>query len=311
MLAVTEKGLWLIRQALGTSRYYRPSPPVTLAGPQRKPDKAKWPKLTEARRERITGSAVAILRSGTFSKFEFEGPVLAGIRHSLCLEGWPFPAAEDAARLIVDRALSILGAVRPTWHQGQPDYGHEVIMERTRCVHCLGKLPERRPAFNGGQLQRFCSVSCRKAERNGRTVAEWQAQRASIKEQFAVFKTRECQHCREDFVSSESDQRYCSPACSHSARRKHALRECEACGKEFQPYSRIDGRGQLTATTTCSIQCAGKLKRKPLAVSTCPVCSTVFTQKRPNRQSTFCSPPCSVAGRKRKQSRFQCQEITS
>lgn len=85
-----------------------------------------------------------------------EGTMRAALRADLCLRGWQWRDANQAACDIVAHAHSLLGAERPSWYEGQPEYilAPGVLIERTRCRRCRKKLPEERPTF--------CSDICRR-----------------------------------------------------------------------------------------------------------------------------------------------------
>lgn len=57
-----------------------------------------------------------------------------------------------AAASIVAEAMLRIGAKRPTYQEGQPEYSHEgagAMIERTRCVRCHSPLPEGHTKFCG------------------------------------------------------------------------------------------------------------------------------------------------------------------
>jgi hypothetical protein len=58
---------------------------------------------------------------------------------------------------IVDAAFKRIGARRPSWQQGQPEWAQEGFspISRTRCVRCGTKLPEGH--------WKFCSQLCGQA----------------------------------------------------------------------------------------------------------------------------------------------------
>jgi hypothetical protein len=307
MLMITPETRRFLKLAGAFADPWRTKGKVSLAGPQIDRRKAKWPKLTEARQERITRSAVEILRSGRSSKFEFEGPALAGVRSALCLEGWPFAAAEHTARSVIDRALNILGAVRPTWHQGQTDYTYEGLIHRTRCIRCSGRLPDRLLQYSGGQMSSYCSEACRAAENHGRTRAEWQMQLAARADAYKTFKTIPCAHCDEDFVSGDHRMKYCSMACKVAASRFVKPRNCLACGTEFRPSSTLDGQ------KFCSRECNyANRPRKERETRSCAACSAIFTPQYPSSSTKACSSECASVLRRRgamSRSKFTCEEI--
>lgn len=92
-------------------------------------------------------------RDGTTpSKFYYEGMFIAELRASLCLIGWGWPVADQAARNVVAEALRQARAVRPSWAEGQhAATGLEV--KDSECRHCGTPLRARQVSF--------CSGSCR------------------------------------------------------------------------------------------------------------------------------------------------------
>lgn len=88
------------------------------------------------------------------SKFAYEGCFIAELRSSLCLAGWPWPVADQAARNVVAEALRLARASRPTWAEGQRAFvGVEV--KDSVCRQCGVGLRERQV--------HYCSNRCAKA----------------------------------------------------------------------------------------------------------------------------------------------------
>lgn len=90
--------------------------------------------------------------------FGLEGVIVAALRSDLCLRGWRWREAHDAAANIVNIAHSLLGAERPTWYEGQLEHviAAGLLIERTRCKRCHGALPEGR--------RKYCSTVCRSSD---------------------------------------------------------------------------------------------------------------------------------------------------
>jgi hypothetical protein len=98
-----------------------------------------------------------VLRTGLSSPFRYEAACRHGLRAQLCLNGWPWEAADQEAHRLVQSALDLLGARRPSYEQGQPDWTHQgvITVERTRCKRCGRPLPE--------DAWKWCSATCRSA----------------------------------------------------------------------------------------------------------------------------------------------------
>jgi mono/diheme cytochrome c family protein len=119
-------------------------------------------RLGQARFAAIRAELVAVIRlafaaGATGSLFGLEGPLCAAIRSDLCLQGWRWRDANDMAKLLLSEAFFVVGAERPSWAEGQPEWVISAgnLIERTRCANCHGPLPEERP--------KFCSDLCKNA----------------------------------------------------------------------------------------------------------------------------------------------------
>ncbi|WP_374292754.1 hypothetical protein [Paenirhodobacter enshiensis] len=100
---------------------------------------------------------LAFEAGATGSLWGLEGPLRAGIRSDLCLQGRTWETADLMTRDVLADAFRLAGArMRPTWNEGQPEWViHEgLLIERTRCARCHGPLPEGR--------KKFCSDLCAK-----------------------------------------------------------------------------------------------------------------------------------------------------
>lgn len=86
--------------------------------------------------------------------FALEGPLRHALRGTLCLQGWQWADADLAARHMIEAALVSLGATRPAWNEGQPEWTIEqgTLIARTRCARCHSPLPEGH--------YKFCSRTC-------------------------------------------------------------------------------------------------------------------------------------------------------
>lgn len=113
-------------------------------------------RINRDRQKAIRDKVAAIMRAVEPTPFAAEGPCRAGIRSALCLQGWRWPDADAAAAEIVAAALHIVGAKRPTWYQGQPEWTQPGALPvlRDRCKRCRGPIPEGR--------RMFCCFECKK-----------------------------------------------------------------------------------------------------------------------------------------------------
>lgn len=128
--------------------------------PETKKATARPRRINKDRRRHLVETVATILKSGESSPFAFEASCRHGLRSRLCLAGWGWQDADALAADIVAEALRRIGARRPTWEEGQPDYvqnGGGALIERTRCVRCHTPLPE-------GHFK-FCSRLCGQSHR--------------------------------------------------------------------------------------------------------------------------------------------------
>ena len=232
--------------------------------------------------ERLVENVTRILKTGESTKFEFEGPCRHGIRRHLVLRGWKWPDADNAAKQVVAKALSRIGAERPTWDEGQPEFAKNFRIERTWCAYhrCQNRIPEERIA--SGQAM-YCSDLCAQGAheqrkwRSGirRSMAEWLAECADKSAQMVRERTRPCEYeeCGKPFIADKPTSRFCSYVCANRAATKLEATRCANadCHKIFQPRM-VRSRGK--------------------------------TEPQPQR---YCSIACSWAGRRRAKSTFHCE----
>jgi hypothetical protein len=86
------------------------------------------------------------------SKFFYEGVFIAELRSSLCLIGWSWPVADQAARDVVAEALRQARAVRPAWAEGQRA-ATGLLVKDSACRWCGVGLRTLQVSF--------CSRACR------------------------------------------------------------------------------------------------------------------------------------------------------
>ena len=140
--------------------------------PKLKP-KAPPRRLTRDRQKAIRDKIAGIIREGKEagqpSLFWCEGPARHGIRASLCLQGWSWADADAIAAELVAAALIVVGAKRPTWYEGQPEWTQPGVIPvyYDRCRRCHGPIPEGR--------RMFCCYECKQwhhAERRRQACEE-------------------------------------------------------------------------------------------------------------------------------------------
>lgn len=152
------------------------------------------------------------MRAAEPTPFAAEGPCRAGIRESLCLDGWRWSRADDEAADIVAAALAEVGARRPTWQQGQPEYTQPGALPilRQHCINCAKPLPEGH--------YKFCCRPCAKAYASRRDLRHLDEELALKKKaRAAVLRkerpTRYCQRCKDPFKPGDKGQLFCSRRC--------------------------------------------------------------------------------------------------
>lgn len=91
------------------------------------------------------------------SVFGLEGPLRHALRADLCRQGYGWRSADILAQDMVDAAQRRLGAQRPSWDEGQPEWAIHAgtLIERTLCIRCKKPLPETH--------HKFCSQLCTQA----------------------------------------------------------------------------------------------------------------------------------------------------
>lgn len=121
--------------------------------------KAKPLRVNKDKRRFLIEKVAAILKVGQPTRFALEAACRHSLRAALCLKGLDWGQADAIAADIVAAGLRQIGACRPTWQQGQPEWtqdGHNPI-QRERCRQCHGKLPDD----DYSDRRVFCSSTCR------------------------------------------------------------------------------------------------------------------------------------------------------
>lgn len=125
----------------------------------RRAQDARRGRLGRGRFDALVGELARVIRlafeaGATASLWGLEGPLRAGLRSDLCLQGWGWGEADAMARELLGEAFRAVNATRPTWNEGQPEWVIEAgtLIERTRCTRCGKPLPESN--------HKFCSDLC-------------------------------------------------------------------------------------------------------------------------------------------------------
>ena len=244
----------------------------------------------------IVADVVRILDAGRSSKFEYEAATRVGLRAGFCLEGRTWKFADTYAAAIVKEALHRIGAARPTWEQGQPEWAQDGFapVQRFFCSGCARPIPKDRTSRIGLPVK-YCSDLCmgaayaRKARRSGERMKsrQWIARCAArtrhTKEQMMV----PCMHCGTDFVAKYHGQKFCSRRCAFGDQIMHRELPCAVCGNTFKPRGKV--------SKYCSKACRGRALTKERAERQCPQCGTVFRPTKPSDKKRYCSPACASA----------------
>lgn len=250
------------------------------------------------RRDVIIRRAMDILRDWNSSIFEREASCRHGLRQGFVLAGHRWILAEMEAEAIVNTALDRLGAKRPTWEMGQPEY----VENDGACINCGRELDLGK---EGLVHQFFCDEVCREAKRQKResTYRYWttatvkHARYVALK---ATYPPQTCESCAKEYQPTKPDQRWCSNECFQSAREDRLPeRNCQHCGRLFHPTTR--SKAGIYCSPVCSS--AG---RTVVALKDCEVCGTPFKHYRQTQRC--CSIECSRIEARAAMTERPCQQ---
>ncbi len=258
--------------------------PVTLAG-----QKPKAKIQNEAKRKHLISRVIDGMRDWRCTPFENEGPMRAGLRSGFCSMGHGWGDADKEADVVISHALRRIGAVRPTWDEGQPSHTDSPDF----CSWCRGPMDDE----DRTRGQRFCSAECA-------AIAIQQRDRKSNKYMGTVLRSavrlvtkatappRDCEYCGDTFRSDREDARFCSPVCVSRWQKGDLLLKdivCQGCGKTAKPSN----RGARFCSHSCASAVHHRQERERLASETriCACCGDGFA---PTTESTiYCSRRCS------------------
>jgi hypothetical protein len=199
----------------------------------RRQARAKPRQLGEQRRKLVIATVARIIRddfqAGLIpTKLNYEGALRAGLRSGLCLEGWNWREADHEARELLAEAFTALGAVRPTWFEGQPGYT-EIRFERDRCARCRKPIPPERILHRAKYCDPFCTRAAQKAFALERAGEEGKALHAA--EEAArwcraknAMPPKPCAYCGDMFhptpaTKTRPETKFCTPRCRNKARK--------------------------------------------------------------------------------------------
>lgn len=252
------------------------------------PGKGPQRTINSAKEASVIDSLARGFQCWTRSPFEREGASVAGLRSALCLEGNDWSKSDAYARHLVQSALDAIGAKRPTWNEGQPDYTYGP----EQCRWCAGPIDDERAALG----LRFCSAECFNAARVHRSFEfGWSEDRAMMLAYKLVHRIeqekRACAFCGKAFYPRDDGdytQRFCSRRC-HGLSKRTLEQVCVVCGTQFRTEN-------STRKKTCSDACAAVLRQQPRFVKTCAWCRQEFVSK--TNAAKYCCRACADSGQK-------------
>lgn len=172
------------------------------------------------KRDSIASLATALARiliQGEPTRFRYEGACRHGLRSALCLQGLTWARADDLAAKVLSEALRSIGAHRPLWHEGQPEFTR--IGGRMFCANEACQKPIERESF---QVLAYCSEQCRIRAKAKRAYGENAEERVAYA---AAWRT--------------------------AAREKAPVRSCDWCAREFAPLDYTGKKPQRFCSKTC------------------------------------------------------------
>lgn len=220
-----------------------------------------------------------------------EGPTRAGVRAGLCLQGHGWQQADSEADALIAEGLHLMGAKRPTWSAGQPEY----TIGRDYCANCRGPLDDESIANH----ERFCSQECRTAMQTFRNENFWNETTKAARWAYELTRRegveeRDCRWCGTRFKPITSIAETCSRSCTanlRAAREGRSIpdRECPGCGNIFRPPNR--------KVKFCTQACHNFYVMKSLPKRVCHECKEEFQPTK--TYAKYCSKKCSKKGYER------------
>ena len=172
----------------------------------------------------VVANVAAILATGDPTYFQYEGACRHGLRSSLVLDGWRWQRADDKAAEIIEAAFKLIGAKRPSWFEGQPEFANA-----SHRLYCANQKCQKPLKPNGSQWrQMYCSEPCRKRAKCDRYARDHRAEQAAASATWRAAK-----------------------------RNESTLRDCEWCSRPFLPLDYTGKKPQRFCSTTCRTRFAG------------------------------------------------------
>ena len=311
MLAITPRALRLIR-----NYQTRAEEQIRRETTEAREGSRRLRTLGKARHDRLVQWTADLLRRGISSKFEYEAACRTGLRKGLCLEGWKWLDADTAAAVVVLTALNQIGAVRPTWYEGQPEYtqpGYAPV-ERVQCERCGTRIPDGRFERSDPSQVKFCSTLCREAAKMARRrqsiklmgeaehTATVLARKERERQGRADARICVCECCGEVFDRKDSRMAYCSRTCANRHRMEkvtETVRKCAVCNKPFATKASIYCRN------SCRNRAYKARKAAAAEPRPCENCGTIFKSHRPEMR--FCNLVCAAAGNHARLPELSCR----
>jgi hypothetical protein len=191
--------------------------------------------LSKQQREVATTQAQEVMSAWVKTPFEREAETRHAIRSSFCLGGHNWSASDEEAERITSQALAAMGAQRPGWDEGQPNFA----TSEDYCQWCNGPRDLGTPG-------KYCCRECAGAaiayrdfkHRSGSDRAYSEALRAF--QRFST-PTKECKWCTKSFHPrrDQKTQQFCSNTCSAfyksqiQRERAGVVSTCSICKDEF------------------------------------------------------------------------------
>ncbi len=165
----------------------------------------------------------AFLKQGEPTRFAFEGACRnAGVRSSLCLEGWRWPDADHTAVEVVAAALA-QNRRSPSDDGGRGNPSSPTpIPSKASARFAAAASPSRLiVAERNGKAVKYCCDSCasmaaaelRPKEHRRMSIADYLAFSAARSAETERLRSRNCEQCGSFFAARDERRHYCSRSC--------------------------------------------------------------------------------------------------